>query len=860
MRFNKAPQHLTTVLFTIFVYQIAFAQVLDNNALPVTSLSLDETKNTDTIRTDSLKSKKILKLGELPVSKDGLDSKVDYSATDSMRFDMKSRKIFLFGSADVKYDKIHLTAEYIEINWGNNVVHAEGRPDSTGKIIGSPVFDEGSQTFNAEKINYNFKTKKGRISGVFTKQGDGFLHGEQVKKNEKNEFYVRNGKYTTCDLPDHPHFYINASKIKVIPNDKIVTGPANLVIENVPTPLVVPFGLFPNSTTRKSGIIFPQYGNSPALGYFLMDGGYYFGINDYVDASVRGDIYSRGSWGLKSGMSYNNRYHYNGVLDLRYSNILQGDPELLGSRVSKDFFINWRHNQDTKARPNSRFSASVQAGTSNYNLINSQNANNIVTNTFQSSISYYKTFTKLPININISAGHSQNTANKIVTLSAPEFQLNTNRLFPAKRKKAIGTEKWFEKIGLTYTLQSRNSITIADSLIGRPGWLNKFSNGVQHTLPISTSMQVLKYFTFTPSVNFIVRNYFSEINKRYDVPTGSILTDTLRKFTTLAEYNFSASINTRVYSFLKLGKNTIRNVMNPQVSFRLQPDFGTQQRIIDPNTNQVLQIWSPFEQGIYGQPTSGKQGTIGFQINNNVEGKFKSKRDTTGTGLKKVSILDALNFGTSYNLAADSLNWAPINIAARTKLFKKLDVVYSSNYDFYAINPANNLRINQFQINTNGKLLRLLSTSLALTTSLTSKQSTKKVSKKGSPEELASINRNPYNYFDFNIPWRLNVSYLFGVTSSGNKLVENQVLNFNGDLSVTKKWKLGFTSGYDFKKKDFAFTSIDIVRDLHCWEMRFNWIPFGFRKSYSFTIQVKSAMLSDLKLNRRRQWFDLQDQ
>jgi hypothetical protein len=579
-----------------------------------------------------------------------------------------------------------------------------------------------------------------------------------------------------------------------------------------------------------------------------------------VDASVRGDIYSRGSWGLKSGMSYNNRYHYNGVLDLRYSNILQGDPELLGSRVSKDFFINWRHNQDTKARPNSRFSASVQAGTSNYNLINSQNANNIVTNTFQSSISYYKTFTKLPININISAGHSQNTANKIVTLSAPEFQLNTNRLFPAKRKKAIGTEKWFEKIGLTYTLQSRNSITIADSLIGRPGWLNKFSNGVQHTLPISTSMQVLKYFTFTPSVNFIVRNYFSEINKRYDVPTGSILTDTLRKFTTLAEYNFSASINTRVYSFLKLGKNTIRNVMNPQVSFRLQPDFGTQQRIIDPNTNQVLQIWSPFEQGIYGQPTSGKQGTIGFQINNNVEGKFKSKRDTTGTGLKKVSILDALNFGTSYNLAADSLNWAPINIAARTKLFKKLDVVYSSNYDFYAINPANNLRINQFQINTNGKLLRLLSTSLALTTSLTSKQSTKKVSKKGSPEELASINRNPYNYFDFNIPWRLNVSYLFGVTSSGNKLVENQVLNFNGDLSVTKKWKLGFTSGYDFKKKDFAFTSIDIVRDLHCWEMRFNWIPFGFRKSYSFTIQVKSAMLSDLKLNRRRQWFDLQDQ
>jgi len=860
LRFAYALQHLTTVLFTIFGGTNVSAQVLENNALMSKTLSVETQLTPDSSKKDTSKTIKKLEVGQLPASSDALDSKVDYQASDSMRFDMKSKKIYLYGSADVKYDKIHLTADYIEINWGNNVVHAEGRPDSTGKIKGEPVFDEGSQTFNADKIDYNFKSKKGKISGVFTKQGDGFLHGEQVKKNEKDEFYVKNGKYTTCDLPDHPHFFINASKIKVIPNDKIVSGPANLVIEDVPTPLVVPFGLFPNSTTRKSGILFPQYGDSPALGFFLTDGGYYFGINDYIDASIRGDIYSRGSWGVKSGISYNNRYHYNGNLDLRYSNILQGDPELLGSRVSKDFFVNWKHSQDAKARPNSRFSASVQAGTSNYNALNSQNAATIVANTFQSSISYYKSFVKLPININVSAGHSQNTATKIITLSAPEFQLNTNRLFPAKRKKVIGTERWYEKIGVTYTMQSRNSITIADSLIGRPGWLSKFNNGVQHTLPISTSLQVLKYFTVTPSVNFLMRNYFSSIDKQFDTTSNSILIDTLRQFKTLAEYNFSTSITTRVYSFLKLGKNTIRNVMNPQVSFRLQPDFGTQRQLIDPSTNSVLQLWSPFEQGLYGQPTVGRQGTIGFNVNNNIEGKFKSKRDTTGTGLKKVVILDALNFGTSYNLAADSLNWAPINIAARTKLFKKLDVVYSSNYDFYAINPNNNLRVNKFQFNESGQLLRMLSSSLALTTSLASKKKTNKTTQKGTPEEMAAINRNPLNYYDFDIPWRLNLSYIYGITASGNELKRNQILNFNGDVSITQKWKLGFNSGYDFKQKEFTFTSIDIVRDLHCWEMRFNWIPFGFRKSYSFTIQVKSAMLQDLKMNRRRQWFDLQDQ
>ncbi|MFM2285444.1 MAG: hypothetical protein RLZZ543_941 [Bacteroidota bacterium] len=816
----------------------------------------DSLRASITAKDTTVKSKP-LPPGSLQPSPDGLDSRVDYSARDSMRFDLKEKKIYLYGAADVKYDKIHLTADYIEINWGNNIMHAEGRPDSTGKIVGQPVFDEGTQTFDAERMDYNFKTKKGRISGIFTRQGDGYIHGEQVKKTEDDQFNIRNGKYTTCNLPDHPHFYINASKIKVIPNDKIVSGPANLWIEDVPTPLAVPFGIFPNTTKRKSGVIFPTYGESPGLGFYLQEAGYYFGINDYVDASIRGNIYSRGSWGLSAGSSYNYRYHFNGSVDMRFSKILQGDPELLGSSVNKDFFITWRHSQDPKSRPNSRFSASVQAGTSNYNKLNSFNTNNIVANTFQSSISYSKTFANTPFNMVLSAGHSQNTATRIITISAPELQFNMNRYYPFKRKNPIGEQRWYEKLGITYTMQSRNTITQADSLYGRPGWTNKFNNGVQHQIPLATSIQFLKFFTFSPGINYTERWYFNTIEKYYDEKTGTVATDTIRGFKSTREWNANANVSTRVYGFLKLGKNTIRNVMTPQISFRYQPDFSTR-RYGYFGDNGAVGFYSPYEQGIYGQPSVGRQGTVGFNLNNNLEGKFKSKRDTTGTGLKKVVLLDALNLSTAYNLAADSLNWQNLSVSARTKLFKKLDVVFSSNYDFYAYDTTLKTRINTFEIDKSGRLLRPVNTNLALTTNLVSAKKQTLSSNKGSDEEKKDLSRNPNSYVDFTVPWTLNAGFVFSRTIVGTQVQKNEVLNISGDLNLTSKWKIGFSTGYDFAQKQVSLTTVDIFRDLHCWEMHFNWIPFGFRQSYNFTINVKSSMLQDLKVNRRRQWYDLQ--
>ena len=837
-----ALRHLTTVLFTFLCLcsDAGYAQ-------PKNVAASDSLLAADSLRVPLLKA-----------SKDGLDAQVKYKSRDSMRFDLSQKKIYLYGAADVTYDKIHLTAEYIVIDWGTNVIHAEPMADSSGQLIGFPVFSEGTQTFDAKQMDYNFKTKKGRISGVFSRQGDGFLHGEQVKKNENDEFFVKNGKYTTCNLPDHPHFYINASKIKVIPNDKIISGPANLVIEEVPTPLAVPFGIFPNSTTRSSGIIFPTYGESPGLGFFLQEAGYYFGISDYIDASIRGTIYSRGSWGLAAGSSYNYRYHYNGSMDLRFSKILQGDPDLFGSSINKDFFITWRHSQDPKSRPNSRFSASVQAGSSNFNALNSFNTNNIVANTFQSSISYTKTFANSPFNLILSAGHSQNTATKIISVTAPELQVNMNRFYPLKRKNAVGAQKWFEKIGFTYTLQSRNTITQADSLFGRPGWTSRFNNGIQHQIPVQTSFQVLKYFTLSPGFNYTERWYFSSIEKVFDPSSGEVLTDTVRGFRSARDWNINANFSTRVYSFLKLGKNVIRNVMTPQVSYRFQPDFST--RVYGYyGTGGSLGFYSPFDIGVYGQPPVGKQGTVGFSLNNNVEAKFKSKRDTSGSGLMKVVLLDALNFNTSYNIAADSLNWQPFSISARTKLFKKLDIVYSSSYDFYAADSATGARINTYYFTKSGKLLRPLTTNLALTTTLASARKEARTSTGGNDAERREFASNPLDYVDFTIPWSLNAGFVFSERTGPAGKTQNQVLNVSGDINLTAKWKIGFSTGYDFVQKDFAFSTVDIFRDLHCWEMHFNWIPFGFRQSYNFTIRVKSSMLQDLKVNRRRQWFDLQN-
>lgn len=785
----------------------------------------------------------------------GLDAKVEYHSRDSMNFDIETKKVYLFGDAEVIYGNIQLKADLIIIDWNKNLVRAEGMKDSAGINKGKPVFSQDGQSFDSDLIEYNFKTKKGRIRGIYTKQGDGFILGEQVIKNSSDAFFIRNGKYTTCNNPENPHFYIRAGKIKVLPNDKIVTGPANLFIEDIPTPLAVPFGLFPNTSKRKSGIVFPAYGESPALGFFLKDGGYYFGINDYMDATFLGSIYSNGSWGLSAGSDYNLRYHFQGRFSLGYSKILQGDPQLKNSRTNRDFFIRWQHTQDAKSNPYSRFSANVQAGTSNYNFLNSQNPSAIITNTFQSAISYTKTFPNSPWSMILGMGHSQNTANRIISLSLPDIQLNRNRAFPFRGKSQSGAPRWYEKIGYTYTFQGRNSISIPDSVYGRPGWERKFQNGIQHIIPINTSFQMFRYITVTPGVNLSWRWYFNSIRKSFS-PSQAIITDTISGFHSLFDYNANLNMGTRIFSFLSVGKNIIRHVMVPQIGFRYQPDFSTL-KYINQGGPGTMVSYSPYEQAIFGFPSAGRQGLISFSLNNNLEAKIFSGGRDTAQG-RKVVLFDAINLNTSYNTVADSLRWQPIAFSARTKIFKKIDLVYNGFYDLYTTDKISGRRINTFQVNNNGKLLRMINTGIALSMNLASAEPQKKSSNKVPKDQINEINRNPEDYVDFDVPWSVSANYNFSINKSGTGNNSYQVLNLNGRINVTSKWRLELNSGYDIREKNFSFSTVDIYRDLHCWQMHFSWIPFGFRRSFNFTINVKSSVLQDLKLVRRRQWFDLQ--
>lgn len=808
----------------------------------------------------------------VPLSKNAVKDKVEYSAEDSIRFEVGNKMIYLFGKAKVKYLDINLEAEYIEINSENNVVSAWGMKDSLGKAFGRPVFTQKETSFTSDTMRYNFNSKRARISQVITQEGEGFIHGEQVKKDADDNICIRHGEYTTCNL-EHPHFSIKAGKLKIIKDDKIVTGPAYLSIEGIPTPLAVPFGFFPNKKGRSSGIVIPTYGYSPAQGYFLRDGGYYFGISDKVDLTLLGDIFSMGSYGVKAISQYANRYKFNGTVDIGYS------KNIFGARFLKDipnsnysaqsnFFIRWRHTQDTKARPGTSFSANVNAGSANYNSFNSLNTTLILTNTFLSSIAY--SVSKSWYNLSLNLGHSQNTNTRDISITLPEGQFNINRFFPFKRKVQVGTKKWYENIGVNSNVNFRNQINTKDSMLLRPSAVRKLQNGVQATVSASTQFKVLKHFTFSPSINYINRTYFATVDKYYDNATQQLVTDTLffwqdaRNIKNRSEFNVQGSLTTRLYTMVEFKRGAVsalRHVLTPQLTMTYRPDFSTQiYGYYGPDGS--FAPYSPYEIGVYGQPSIGQQGLVGLNLGNNLEMKVKNKRDTTGTGLKKVIIIEQLNIGASYNVAADSLRLSLITINGRTTLFKNLGINFSSAFDPYS--TVNNVRVNKTEWAENKRLVRLTGANLALNMSLRPKDKSL-VKKNLTPDEEEMLKKkkaNPDMFIDFNLPYTLNVSYNlnYNPAAAGTEFNPKvtQTLNFSGDIRITGKTKMGFTSGYDFINKEIAFTSLDIYRDLHCWELSANWIPFGFRKSYNINIRVKASVLQDLKLTRRRSWQDLQ--
>ena len=770
-------------------------------------------------------------------------------AKDSINIDLKNKKIFLYGNAKILYKDIKIEAGFIEIDWNTNVITAKPKLDTLGKKIQIPFFKEGEESFNAEEIKYNLKSKKGIIKQIKAKEGEGFILGDKVKKTENDILYLKNGDFTTCDH-DKPHFSIRSKKIKVIPGEKIITGPAYLRLFNFPTPLALPFGYFPNNQKKSTGLIFPSYGESANLGFFLKEGGYYFTLSDKADLSIKGDIYSKGSWGLKSLFRYKQRYKYSGNFDLSYGNIINSEKGFPDYSVKKDFFVRWNHKQDAKANPTLQFSANINAGSSTYHRNNTFNSNEYLSNTFQSSVNLSKRWEGKPFSLSANLRHNQNTQTRIINLSLPDISFNMNRIFPFKNLGKKGKESWFHKIGVSYSSNLRNDVSIADSLLFSKESIKSFRNGIRHSIPISTSVKVLKYFTFSPRINYTERWYTNQISKSFNSLDSTIITDTLNKFTRAGEYNITAGLNTKIYGLVQFKKGkikAIRHVITPNLSFSYKPDFSSSQYGYYKNVQSITgntEEYSIMQNGIFGSPSKGKQGNIILNISNILEAKLNSKKDTIKS-TKKIKIFENLNVGSSYNIFADSLNLNDINLNARTRFLDVIDFTFSSRYDPYLVNENFTNNVNKFELFENGRLARF--TNANTTVGLTISNNTFKKKKEEEKEKNNKIS------WSFNANYSLNYNKGYRSSEFSDTI---QTLNFSGDLKISDKWKLNFQSGYDFDTKELTYSSINIYRDLHCWEMILNLIPIGYHRSYTFTIRVKAAILQDLKLERKRDWIN----
>jgi lipopolysaccharide assembly outer membrane protein LptD (OstA) len=830
------------------------------------------------IKGDSLKHDSIPKKKS---SKANLHSKVDFKATDSLRFEIDKQKVYLYKEADVKYEDVGLKAAYLEIDFPKNKVHASGVPDSTGKDQGIPEFTQAGQTFKSKEMDYNYTTKKGYIKTVFTKQDEGYLHGTVVKKMENDVTYMKSGDYTTCDRPDDPHYSFHFSRGKVIPGKRVITGPAFMQIAGVSTPLIIPFGYFPNRTGRHSGILLPTYGETDNRGFYFQNLGYYFAISQYLDLTVVGDIYTRGSWAIRPSVRYKKRYKYSGSISFGYADNRLGEEDSPDFQIKKDFEFHWTHSQDPKARPHSTFTANVNIVSNTYNKYNlSSSTQNYLSNTFTSSINYSTNFNN-KVFINLNFNHNQNTLSKNISLTLPQFALSVNQFYPFRRKNPVGNFKWYENISMKYNLDFQNNYNTYDSLIFKGNWLDSLQNGIRHTIPISASIRVLKFFTWTNSINLTDRMYFKTIRKYYqkdtlitgkDTTLPGYKTASVSGFANGFDANFSSSINTRVYGMYQFKKGSIlaiRHMLTPSLAFAYSPDYAGAKlgyyRYIANDTNiKNPQKYSIFQNGIYGSPPQYKSGVVSFALSNNLEMKVKSKKDTV-TGTKKIPLIDDLTLRISYDLAKDTLNWSPLQLSARSTIVKGLTLQYAAQWDMYAHDSLGR-RINVTTLKMYNKLLKFDNSSMDIgfNYSLSSDKVKKKktASPASGPQEKTDKIPDYDYYVDFDIPWSFNVSYNFRYANSYNAVNKKnvdqviQTLGVSGQLNITPKWKITVTTGWDFTHGQLSYTSIQVYRDLHCWEMSFGWVPKGGQQNWNFSINIKASVLSDLKLNKKKDFRD----
>ena len=812
-----------------------------------------------------------------------LEDNVDYTAEDSIVGSPGDGSAELYNKAYVKYQDITLEAGYIKIDFNTSTLFARGIRDTSGKMVQKPLFTEGGKTYRADEMRYNFETKKAKIKKVITQEGEGFLHGEDVKKFGENILFIKNASYTTCSH-EHPHFRIRTNKAKVIPGEKVVTQFAYLELLDIPTFLMVPFGFFPTQTKKKSGILVPAYGSSPFRGYFLKDGGFYWAGTDHVDLSIKGDIYTQGGWGLRALSNYKKRYAYSGNLSLSYNLIRFGREEFAEYNSSafdnrSDFGIRWTHNQDPKAHPNFRFNANVNIASATFYQVTSTNPQDILTNQLASSVSINKSWPGKPFNLSVSARHNQNNATKALSFTLPQATFSVNRLFPFKKKVAVGKKKWFEEIGITYTANTANEIrtTLDADIFNRETLLDNARNGISHSIPISANYKIFNNFVLNPSVNYTERWYFKRQDYRFVDSTNSITSDTSSGF--FANRDFSAQVNlsTKAYGtfYFKGYLKALRHVLTPTVGLSYRPDFSDEfwgyYQTVQSDSLGNTELRDRYISQLYGSAGSGKQGNVNFGLQNILEAKVRSSKDSSG--IKKVKIFERMSLNTSYNMAADEFNWQPLRIAATSTVLNGLvNLNFNSSYSFYGYDEELGSAVNESSLNTNGKLLRPLRETLASGINLNANTFKSKSKKKNTGEKKKKeeggkedentpklgITEGDLNYYDprvkidFKPTWNLRLSYSLTKSYNGLASTVSQAVQASGDVQLSQNWKFNFTTGYDLERKDFTVTSFNFFRSLHCWEMQCAWIPFGFQQSYTLSIRVNSSVLSDLKYERRR--------
>ena len=790
-----------------------------------------------------------------------LSSPVDYQAADTIESFLDEERIILKGNAKVIYDDIELEAAYIDIDFKKNELFAKGKEDTLGNPIGLPLFKEGADVYESREIRYNFKTKKGIITDVVTEQDGGFLHSRRTKKHPENIIDLKAGKYTTCDH-EHPHYFIAMSKARVIQNDKIVSGPLYLVIEDVPTPIAIPFGFFPFTKEKTSGLIIPRYGESERRGFSLEDLGYYWALSEYMDLKVVGSIYSKGSYKGTLSSRYKKRYRYSGELSFMLEKIIEGEKGLTDYVNTDAYNLRWSHNQDPKARPNSNFSANVNLKSTSANRYSTR-MDNYLQNTVNSSINYSHTLPGTPFSFNAQMRHTLNTRDSTVAMTLPSLNLNMQRITPFEPKNLNKPPNILQKIGITYSSRMENRFTVKEDELFKKDVVDQFKFGVKHDVGLKTSAKFLKFLNFSPSANYSERWYFNSIRKKYeeslfvgqDTAFGKKITDTLAGFNRVYDYSVSAGVNTTLYGLYTfqpyIPVEAIRFVHSPSVSYSYKPNFGLDKfGYYDQVEGKPDETYSYYDNGIYGVPSGPRSGSINLSLGNQVSMKVRTPRDTV-SDTKKIDLLKTLNFSTNYNIVADSMNWSPLSMRASTNLFKKINVQFSASMDPYALDPITFNRIDKFQYNVDGKLGRITRAQIAFNFKLDSKMFE---GDEVSEEEQQETVIDYYDYFD--IPWSFTLDYKYTFSKPNNTKTVLQTVGLRGNFSVTEKWKVGFRTGYDFENRKMSATTVDITRDLHCWVMSFHWVPFGERQSYSFTIGVKSSILQDLKYDKRENWYD----